>query len=79
MSREDWERDILATFPDDGRTIRIKPTPETKRMGIAGWEGFKQGTINPYIWYFAPSGTLPGDSKIGIPWGIEWWYVEEMA
>jgi hypothetical protein len=65
-------------YPEDGRPIRIKPTPMTEAMGIAGWEGYAQGTAHEYgLFFFVRPGQLPGDFKVAIPAQVEWWYAEE--
>jgi hypothetical protein len=67
-------------YPEEGRLIRIKPTPVTEAMGIAGWEGYAQGTAPEYgLFFFYRLEQLPGDAKIAIPSRVEWSYVEAVA
>lgn len=64
-------------YPKDGRTIRIAPTPTSERMGVAGWEGYAQGTLPEYgYFFFVGRRQLLGEHKIALPAFLEWWYVE---
>jgi hypothetical protein len=76
---EQLEREMREDmWPEDGRMIRIKTTPVTERMGIAGWEGYKQGAMDTHMWLFAPFNIVAGDFKVGLPTGVPWWYIEEL-
>lgn len=64
-------------YPEEGRLIRIKSTPETEAMGIAEREGYAQGELPEYgYFFFVQPGQLLGDAKIAIPAWVGWWYIE---
>jgi len=68
----------LYSIPEDGRPIRIADTAETRRMGIAGWEGWAQGNIPDHgVFFFVQEGQLLGEHKIAIPASCGWWYMSE--
>ena len=63
-----------------GRLICIEDTPMTRRMGIAGWQGYSQADLEEYgLFFFARPDSLSGDPAIGLSDKIPWYYVEPEA